>query len=383
MYTRLAVAAALLSAVNAVPVAQSGTATSSAAPAPTTSGPPAIATPAAPLKSGTPFQFPLPNGFNGTLNATELNNTNIQAQGTQPNGAAPVPLTEDDLLSFQMIAFNEIFEVAYFTDLLYNVTNNVTGYVVTDQGIGVKALQAIQAQEEIHADNANNVLIANGQPPIQPCEYHFLVDNLNEALGHAKLFTDVVLGTLQDIQMRLAQNGASALVPIIGSVIGQEGEQTGFFRQSGGLIPSSQPFLTRATREFAYSALNQLFVVPGSCPPSNNINLPIFDMLVPLNKTVYAEDQTLTFLVGTNGTAALEGTSFVWINSQNTPVVTNWTNARVAGGMTLVDVDFPYTEYLMNGLSIGAITNSSGPFASAEDVAKVTLAGPGLIDVLQ
>lgn len=52
-------------------------------------------------------------------------------------------------------------------------------------------------------------------------------------------FTDVVLGTLQDIQLRLAQNNADegpAVVPIIGSVIGNEGEQTGFFRNISPIL---------------------------------------------------------------------------------------------------------------------------------------------------
>lgn len=187
------------------------------------SGPSSTGISAGNLKSGNPFSFPLPNGF-PTLSDAAKQEVNILAQGTEPNGGAPT-LTADDLTSFQLIAFNELFEVAFFTDLLYNVTNNVQGFSFQDQAQRQKvisALVAVQAQEELHADNANAVLMANGKDPIQPCQYKFPTTNLNDAFTLAATFTDVVLGTLQDVQLHLAQNNDDGVVPIIGSVIGQE-----------------------------------------------------------------------------------------------------------------------------------------------------------------
>ena len=183
------------------------------------------------IKSGNPFSFPLDNGF-PNLSDDQIKQVNVLAHGTEPNGGAPT-LSADDLTSIQLIAFNEIFEVAFFTDLLFNVTNNVDGFGIPDaktRASVIAALIAIQAQEELHADNANKILQANKVDPIQACKYKFPTTNIADALSLASTFTDVVLGTLQDVQLRLAMDGAAGVVPIIGSVIGQEGEQNGFFR---------------------------------------------------------------------------------------------------------------------------------------------------------
>lgn len=199
----------------------------------TQSAPPLTAS-GAQLKSGNPFSFPLDNGF-PNLSPDALAVVNNLAQGTEPNGGAPT-LQTDDLTSVQLIAFNELFEVAFFTDLLFNVTNNVPGFGFQDQNqrqTVINALIAIQAQEELHTDNANAILKNNKIDPILPCKYQFPTTNLADALNLAATFTEVVLGTLQDVQLHLAQNNAAdgaAVVPVIGSVIGQEGEQTGFFR---------------------------------------------------------------------------------------------------------------------------------------------------------
>ena len=71
--------------------------------------------------------FPLPDGFPNP-SPTQLAEIETLAQGTLPNGALPSSLTKTGVATLQLIALNEIFEVAFFTSLLSNVTNNVTGY---------------------------------------------------------------------------------------------------------------------------------------------------------------------------------------------------------------------------------------------------------------
>lgn len=51
-----------------------------------------------------------------------------EAQGTLPNGPLPTILKSAGVTTLQLLALNEIFEVAYFTELLANVTNSVPGY---------------------------------------------------------------------------------------------------------------------------------------------------------------------------------------------------------------------------------------------------------------
>lgn len=336
-----------------------------------------------------PFKFPLSNGFPNIQNPSDaLTQIEDQAHGTLPNGPPPPSINPDDLLSQRLIAFNELWEVAFFTELLANVTNNVPGYQFQDQNqrkVIIDALTAVQAQEELHALNANGVLNHFNAGPIQPCTYVAPVDNFNDAIALAAKFTDVVLGTLGDVIVKLGLNGDAKLARGVVGVVGQEGEQNGFYRELLGDIPSAAPFLTASTREFAFSALNQDFVVPGSCPNINTIDLPIFGTLTLETPSVAAQDQQLTFsFEATNEYSkysSAQGLSLVYINQQNTPVVLPISGAKQSGSTVTFSENFPFTENLMFGLTIAVVTNSTGPFADVDAVAAATVFGPALIEV--
>ena len=376
--------------VNAAPVSWSATPSCTEAPsAPTPIAAPVSPT-APPAPAGSVFSFPLSNGFPNVQNpSSQLTAIELQAHGTEPNGPPPPSLQPDDLLSLKLIAFNEITEVAFFTELLNNITSNVPGYTFTDPNArttAINAITAIQAQEELHAINANGALAHFGQQPIQACKYAFPVSDFTSAVSLAYTFTDVVLGTLANVQLHLAQNGDAGLVPAIGSVIGQEGEQNGYFRTITGKIPSSLPFLTAGAREFAWSALNQNFVVPGSCPAGEvqGVALPIFGALNVLTSPVPAATTTIDFsFTVTDGKTAppAGGASLVYINQQNVPVVETLQNVQDNNGVVTFSANFPYDQFEMNGLTLAAVVLGSGPFASAEAVAKATIFGPGLIEI--
>jgi len=85
-------------------------------------------------------------------------------------------------------------------------------------------------QEELHAINAINVLNKFGAFAPQPCQYQFPTTTLIDAIALAEKFTALVLGTLQDATQLLAKNGDVGPVRGVASVIGQEGEQEGFYR---------------------------------------------------------------------------------------------------------------------------------------------------------
>lgn len=91
--------------------------------------------------------FSLPNGFPNP-SAKSLMQIQKEAGGTLPNTPLPTNLAADAIQSLQIIAVNEIFETAYFSSLLDNVTNGVSGY--TDLGpyskeYVVQSLTAIRA----------------------------------------------------------------------------------------------------------------------------------------------------------------------------------------------------------------------------------------------
>ena len=337
------------------------------------------------------FKFPTSDGFPSVQNpSAALTAIEIAAHGILPNGPAPPAApAADDLTSLRLIAFNEIFEVAYFTELLFNVTNNVAGYTYQDQYARqelIDALTAVIAQEKEHALFANGVLAAFNAGPILPCEYQSPVSDLKSAIAVARTFTDVVLGVLPDVQTHFGQNGDSALIRGVGGVVAQEGEQNGYYRNLLGLIPSAAPFLTAATREFAFSVLNQAFVVPGSCPNSNTIGLPIFGALSPNPQFLDPKDQDVSFSFSVTGQYAqyannYQSLSLVFINQQNVPVVATIDSATVNNGIVTITAQFPYSKFLMNGLTIAAVVEGSGPFNSIVDVTAKTIYGPGLIEV--
>jgi hypothetical protein len=332
--------------------------------------------------------FPLSNGFPNIANpSSQLTAIEQQAQGTLPNGPPPASVTADTLTSLELIAFNELFEVAFFTDLIYNITNNVPGYQVGGNGVQqfvLNALTAVQAQEELHALNANGALAHFGASPIQPCKYQFPVSTFADAIGLASTFTDVVLGTLQDVQSKLATDGDAGLIRGIGSVIGQEGEQNGYYRTLLNKIPSALPFLTTSTREFAFSALNQNFVVPGSCPNIGEISLPVFGPLTVVTSNISPSTQNVQFsftATASANAASAAGLSVVYINQQNLPVVEPLLNPTQTGNTVSFSAAFPYAQFEMNGLTIAAVVKGSGPFANADAVAQATVFGPGLIEI--
>jgi hypothetical protein len=74
----------------------------------------------------------------------------------------------------------------------------------------------------------------------------FPILDFNSAIALASTFTDVVLGTLQDVASLLVNDGGDCMVRGILSVVGQEGEQNGFYRSLLGKTPAPCPSLRPA-----------------------------------------------------------------------------------------------------------------------------------------
>jgi hypothetical protein len=141
--------------------------------------------------------FPMPND-------DQLRKIEELAHGTLPNGPPPPPgsISPEGITNLQLVEFNENFEVAFFSSLLHNVTTNVSGYEIKDskqRDFVIEVLIAVLAQEELHAINAELGLKSQNQQPILPCKYVFPTTNFDDAIVLAATFTDLVLGTLQDV----------------------------------------------------------------------------------------------------------------------------------------------------------------------------------------
>jgi len=237
----------------------------------------------------------------------------------------------------------------------------------------------VPQQEELHALNANGALSHFGVAPVQPCKYTFPVQDFKSAVVLASTFTDLVLGTLQEVVERFAMGQNFNLARQISSVIGQEGEQQGLYRVLQDKIPSELPFLTTSDLNFAFTAI-QSFVVPGSCPNIQEIPLRTFE---PLEITTPPGPQTQNITVRFVDPHFKVGNQLwiTYINQQNLPIVESLHTLSQENGAVVAKATFPYTEHEMNGLTIAAITKCRGPFGNASSVAADTIAGPGLIIV--
>lgn len=73
----------------------------------------------------------LPDGL-PSPSPSELKVIEQNAHGTLPNGPPPPVISNKGILNLKLIAFNELFEVAFFNELISNITENVDGYRFTD-----------------------------------------------------------------------------------------------------------------------------------------------------------------------------------------------------------------------------------------------------------
>jgi hypothetical protein len=337
---------------------------------------------AAPLSKRDYSPFPLVDGFPNPSQEAILQ-IQKDGHGTLPNGPPPPTLSPDGTTNLKLIALNELFEVAFFTELMANVTDKVAGYDLGDkQGYIIESLKAIVAQEEMHVLNANEALKHFNQAPIEGCKYNFPVVDYEGAIALAATFTDLVLGTLQEVSELFARSQDFGLVRAVASVIGNEGEQEGFFRAEQKKRPSAQPFLTTAARDFAFTAIQE-FVVEGSCPNINTIPLKRFKPLTVETKDIKAETQDVKFSFSMKdaGMFEIDSLKLVWINGQNVPVVKKLQNVQMMDERVMFEAEFPFDEFVMEGLTLAAVTMGADSFAGASEVAEKTVFGPGIIEL--
>ncbi|KAA8567512.1 hypothetical protein EYC84_007988 [Monilinia fructicola] len=322
---------------------------------------------AAPLSTGNDFLAAVTATDTGPLLAIQT-----AAHGSLSNIAPPAALVggKDSLTNFQLVNFNENMEVAFFNQLIHNISTNTHGFTFKQ------------------FTNDTNAII-------QPCKYDFPVTNFKEAIATASLFTDVTMGTLGDIQTNFGTNGDSKFIRGVAASLGQEGEQNGYFRLILNKIPSALPFLTASTRDFAFSAVNQNFVIEGSCPNSNTIPLKKLQKLTATQPDTINANSTIKFTFQLNPTQSYtntwgdkcKGLSLVYINQQNKPVVQQWESISLQADQKTViaTAKFQFDAGAAkgapgNGLTLAALAVGDD-FANISEVSDKAVFGPALIEV--
>jgi hypothetical protein len=168
------------------------------------------------------------------------------------------------------------------------------------------------------------------------------------------------------------------LIPIIGLILAQEGDQVGYnrFLQK---VASAAPLLTGGAPQFTYTAISQ-FIVAGSCPNIDVIGLTAF-LVFTTETTPRAKNSTQLFSVnGTDVTA--NDSSIVYISGQNLPVSVPILDVNTQGETTYFFAPFPYEAAFARGLTNGALVlGAARQFNSTADVAAATKYGPALIEI--
>lgn len=101
------------------------------------------------LVQAAPFSFPLPNGFPFPSD-TALEELFTRAGGNFTNAPLAPKFDDDSLTSWKLQAFNEFMEVAFFTQLIANITDSVPGYELdVDSNYILDTLKTIQAVSSI------------------------------------------------------------------------------------------------------------------------------------------------------------------------------------------------------------------------------------------
>ncbi|KAL8922333.1 MAG: hypothetical protein Q9172_003625 [Xanthocarpia lactea] len=369
--------------------------------------------------SAAPSNYPITNVFplaDGFPNPSPEQLLSIQkaAGGSLPNAPLPTTLSQNETTALKLLAHNELFEVAFFNELLTNITTNVPGYCVNDtapldRALLIKSIEAIKNQEELHAIGANAFLVNAKEAPIAPCQYIFPVSNFKNAILFAQVFTDLALGTIPAVQLLFGTDGGEGRRNVIalGSILGQEGQQDGFFRYAQRKTPSAAPFLTGGTASIAFNVLRKL-IVQDSCPqPLSTIDLPVWGN--PsweqgglwangyVDKALRLPEPAWPLWISINPKLSAWGSlpftefgldvgydqSIVYLSGQNLPVVVPVGNISHVLSAPYTDFEalFPFEEAgFANGLTIAVLVNGKGPFANADEVANAVVDGPVIIE---
>lgn len=299
-----------------------------------------------------------------------------------PADPLPSDLSDDSITSFQLIAFNEMFEVAFFSELVENITNEVDGYQFNQKTSDVlDTLSTVLAVEELHALGANSILQANDIDPIEPCEYNFPVSDFQSAIALASTFTVFILGALQDASGHFSQDSEGEAINFVSSVTNQESEHEHLFRAVRNKTTSEGLFIGTGTRDLTFSAV-QRFIVPGSCPNIEDIPLETFKPLNVLTEDIKPEYQYLTLSFDASEVDIdINSLSAVIVNGPNTPIMKEMESIDAKDAIVTFQLEFPFNDHPLYGLTMVALTHSAESFGNANDVAAQTVFGPGLIEI--
>lgn len=89
---------------------------------------------------------------------SSLESIEQEAHGRLFNASLPLSVSKDSVTSLQLIAFTELFEVAFFEQLLFNLTNHVDGFELNSSPSGSFVIDTILAVQNVSVSDVGGSL---------------------------------------------------------------------------------------------------------------------------------------------------------------------------------------------------------------------------------
>lgn len=209
----------------------------------------------------------------------------------------------------------------------------------------------------------------------------------------------------------------TAYVNLVGSILGQEAEQNGWYRSVQKKLPSAAPFLTTEGPAFAvsiqtllapsplgvFSVINSVLgnykfyisntlmmtqftflqgVIAPGCPGVDLVakSIPTFGKLNVIGKPTNKDD-VVSYSVA--GKISASQNSLTYLSGQNLPATVPIYDVVYKNGVSTFCAKFPFsTDGFAKGLTIAAVVKKPAKaFADGTAVAAATVYGPGIIEV--
>lgn len=325
---------------------------------------------------------PLKDGYPVISNKSTIADVE-QLAGGHAGTYPPAPtLDVDDRTSWAVLAFSSLSTIAFYNELIANITNHVPGYDVSphNESYIIQSLEFFVGAAEIQYYDAEWAVTGFNGSKVRPCEYDFPVTDFESAIDYAIRLSYISIAHIPDMVQRTANNlgtdGANIIFNLAGwsSVYGQ---QNGWFRSLLGKSPSVQPVSTPAPRDFLYSFIYQTSVVLGSCPGAS---LPVqrYEPLILVTGNV--KDALIEFEFINKAKIDVESNhSLVYLNGNIAPLTVPFNVSSNHDDKVKITADFPHDTWDMDGLTLVSVVKGIGNFSFPIDVANATLFGPALI----
>ena len=325
------------------------------------------------------FQDGFPNATDAQTEAIEIN-----AHGVLPQGSPGATISPEGITAFQIFQFASTVSAAFYDQLLTNVTSSTSNFDLpsgVDNATFIRFLEQAKAVEELHALSSIHALGHFNASALPVCSsYDFPITSFDAALRFGIVLQSNLIGAIGDLAVTWAGDQAYGLVSIISGASAVIGQQLGFLRSTLGLSPIQSPFSTPSTAAFTYSYLLSS-VDTATCPKITSLPLQRYPSLEIVNaSSVNIQTTSIHIKLDKAPWDASSNYSVVYLNEASSPVAEPAKYISEDDVSVLVEAAFPYTESLLDGVTLVLVTNATlGKYAPVQNATSNAIWAPGFV----